>query len=55
MQIWDITNRMSDLHGAIAVEQLKKVEEFTKKRQENARKLNECLGGRCRLLKAPDY
>lgn len=37
--------RMSDLHGAIAVEQLKKVEEFTKKRQENARKLNDALAG----------
>lgn len=37
--------RMSDLHGAIAVEQLKKVEEFTKKRQENARKLNDVLAG----------
>ena len=37
--------RMSDLHGAIAVEQLKKVEEFTKKRQENARKLNDTLAG----------
>ena len=36
---------MSDLHGAIAVEQLKKVEEFTKKRQENARKLNDALAG----------
>ena len=37
--------RMSDLHGAIAIEQLKKVEDFTKKRQENARKLNDALAG----------
>ena len=37
--------RMSDLHGAIAIEQLRKVEDFTKKRQENARKLNDALAG----------
>ena len=35
--------RMSDLHGSIAVEQLKKVASFTKKRQENARKLDKAL------------
>lgn len=37
--------RMSDLHGAIAVEQLKKVEDFTNRRQHNANMLNEALAG----------
>lgn len=37
--------RMSDLHGAIAIEQLKKVDEFTAQRQRNASLLNEALAG----------
>ena len=36
---------VEDACQAIAVEQLKKVEEFTKERQENARKLNDALAG----------
>lgn len=35
--------RMTDLQAAIAIEQLKKVERFTKARQSNAEKLNEGL------------
>ena len=37
--------RMSDLHGAIAVEQLRKVDRFTAQRQRNASLLNEALAG----------
>lgn len=37
--------RMSDLHGAIAAEQLKKVDKFTAQRQYNAGLLNEALAG----------
>ena len=39
------SDEAADLHGANAVEQLKKLEEFTKRRQENARKLNDALAG----------
>jgi perosamine synthetase len=35
--------RLSDLHGAIAVEQLKKIERFTAARRENAQRLDEGL------------
>ena len=35
--------RMSDLHGAIAVEQLKKVDDFSARRRRNAELLNEAL------------
>ena len=37
--------RMSDLHGSIAVEQLRKVDRFTAQRQRNASLLNEALAG----------
>lgn len=37
--------RMSDLHGAIAIEQLKKVTRFTKTRQRNAEQLTKGLEG----------
>lgn len=37
--------RLTDLQAAIAVEQLKKADRFTKARQENARKLSEGLKG----------
>lgn len=37
--------RMTDLHAAIAVEQLKKADDFNAKRNENARLLNQGLSG----------
>lgn len=37
--------RMSDLHAAIAIEQLKKVDKFNKQRQTNAEQLNKELDG----------
>lgn len=46
--------RTTDIHAAIGVEQLKKLDTFTQRRRENARILNEGLKG-VQTPKAPDH
>ena len=47
--------RMTDIHAAIGVEQLKKLEGFNRRRQENARFLSENLQGVVTPVAPPNY